>query len=533
MTNPNQRGTGAFGLGNDLLASASGGQHRDQIDSKVNWNATSKLNVFVRFGFNNNNWITPQPFGVLGGPSLSSTNTAVGNGFGHIFNDTISGTYVFTPHVLMDVSFGYSRNDNSTRQINEDQNFGDTLLHIPGLSNAGLPAQLMKFLNGMPQFNIDGFANIGGIPNAFEPYDYSDAERDYVANVNWLKGSHDLRAGVDWDRQGVNEWQAMGIGGGNTYSTAAGGFHFTQGTTQLNGGPAGNDFNAFASFLLGAAANAGRIRISSEFIRVVFGHEPDARPGIRRICSGPLAGVAQADGDLRRPLGGLRASESRRRSGTGVSRSPKQCHGDLWLGLGSRELRDHQRQGAIRASSGIAYRVSDSFVIRAGAGLANDPTSSLVQLRLNGPYVFTQLLSPANSFGYATTLSQGIPVVPTPNLNNPTVPWPGNANTLSLNNANWVRGYIETWNLTLEKRIKGWTASVGYAGTRAVDPRDQLEAKLGNYRHGRRGAAICGIWPDRVEPSLWHGRYYEIRCSPGSSDACVLLRISARYQLYI
>ena len=116
LTNPNQKGTGAFGLGSNLLASASGGQHRDQIDSKVNWNATSKLSMFIRFGFNNNGFFTPQPFGVIGGPSLSSTNTAVGNGFGHIFNDTVAGTYVFTPHLLMDVAFGYSRNDNSSRR---------------------------------------------------------------------------------------------------------------------------------------------------------------------------------------------------------------------------------------------------------------------------------------------------------------------------------------------------------------------------------------------------------------------------------
>ena len=46
----------------------------------------------------------------------------------------------------------------------------------------------------MPQLNIDGFANMGWIPFVFQPQGYSDAEHEYGANVNWLKGTHDPRA---------------------------------------------------------------------------------------------------------------------------------------------------------------------------------------------------------------------------------------------------------------------------------------------------------------------------------------------------
>src|SRR5262249_54129077 len=115
------------------------------------------------------------------------------------------------------------------------------------------------------------------------------------------------------------------------------------------------------------------------------------------------------------------------------------------------------------------------------------PTTSLIQLRLNAPYVYTQLLAAPNSFGYATTLSQGIPSVAAPNLSGPPISWPGNANALTLNNGNWVRGYMETWNLTMEKRLKGWVASLGYAGTRAVDPRDQMEQNWGTIGTGAAG----------------------------------------------
>ena len=489
LPNPNQKGTGAFGLGNDYLASASGGQNRDQIDSKVNWNATDKLSMFVRFGFNNNNWFTPQPFGIAGGPTLSSTNTATGNGFGHLFNDTVSGTYIFTPHLLMDASFGYSRNDNSTRQTGIGQNYGDTLLHIPGLSNAGVNPELAYFLSGMPQFTVAGFASIGSIPSAFEPYDYSDAEHDYVSNINWIRGTHDLRAGIDLDRQGVNEWQAMGIGGGNTYSTAAGGFNFTQGTTQLSGGPAGNDFNAWASFLLGTPANAGRIYVfppnaSSSSLGSNMMHTTAFGAYIRdRWQVSPKLTLTYG---VRWEYFGL----PNRGGGRGLEYLIPQTNTMNICGLGNAVpencgITTSRERPVPRV--GIAYRVTDSFVVRAGAGLANDPTSSLIQLRLNAPYVYTQILSAPNSFGYATTLSQGIPAVTAPNLSGGPISWPGNANALTLNNGNWVRGYMETWNLTLEKRFKGWVGSLGYAGTRAIDPRMQLEQNWGSIGTGAAG----------------------------------------------
>jgi hypothetical protein len=402
-TDPNQKGTGAFGLGQDLLASASGGQHRDQIDSKVSWNPTSKLSMFVRFGFNNNNYFNPQPFGILGGPSLTSANTAIGNGFGHIFNDTVSGTYVFTPHLLMDAYIGYSRNDNSSRPLNLDQNYGETLLHIPGLSNAGLTGWAQQRQNGMPQFNIDGFANVGGIPSVFQPQDYSDAEHEYVANVNWLKGTHDFRGGFDWDRQGVNEWQTQGSGTGSTYITGAGGFHFTQGTTQLSGGPAGNDFNAFASFLLGLPANAGRVYVFPDEIRL---HAQSVGFYLRdRWQVSPKLTLSY----------GLRweyIPMPNRGSPRGTEYFDLQNNVEVICGLDNVPedcgiTRDRQR---FIPRVGIAYRISDSMVIRAGFGLANDPTTNLQGFRLDAPYVYSQLINPPNSFSFATTLRQGLPV---------------------------------------------------------------------------------------------------------------------------
>ena len=79
-------------------------------------------------------------------------------------------------------------------------------------------------------------------------------------NVTWIKGAHNIRAGVEVNLQRDEEFQIQATFCG--YCEGAGGFQFEQGTTQFNGGPAGNDYNAFASFLLGLPMNAGKVTCS-------------------------------------------------------------------------------------------------------------------------------------------------------------------------------------------------------------------------------------------------------------------------------
>jgi len=84
-------------------------------------------------------------------------------------------------------------------------------------------------------------------------------EKEWVGNFTWVRHTHNLRAGVDFDQQQDNEdfEEATNC----SYCAGAGGFEFSQGSTQLNGGAAGNDYNAFASFLLGLSSNAGKVSL--------------------------------------------------------------------------------------------------------------------------------------------------------------------------------------------------------------------------------------------------------------------------------
>jgi hypothetical protein len=142
---------------------------------------------------------------------------------------------------------------------------------------------------------------------------------------------------------------------------------------------------------------------------------------------------------------------------------------------------------------GLAYRLTDSTVVRAGYSMVADPIffeGHSQSGRENYPYSFAQLILPPNSLSYATTLRQGLPAVPTPDLSTGVVPIPGFAYAETYDNANYVRGYIQTWNFTVEQRIKALVASAGYLGTRYVDAQSNLQMNWSPIGGGTAGQIL-------------------------------------------
>ena len=483
--NPNQRGTGAFGLGQNFLCSGcqgNSGARRDQWDTKLSWNPSSKLSMFTRFGFNAGDWYNPQIFGLLGGPPVSPTNGAVGVGAAHVYNGTISATYVFGANLLMDAYFGYSRNNMYSKQPYQDQNLGWTLLGIPGLNTSGLSENKQLQQGGLPLMATDGFASLGPA-NTYQPQNYANPEKNFSVNVNWIKASHNIRAGFEADYQDSNEMQYQTAG--SSYISNAGGFHFAQGTTQRQGGPSGNDFNAFASLLLGLPQDSGKIyQFPDEYytrnksfglyirdrwqvtpkLTLSYGLRWDFYPFPRRLGTG-LEFYNPASATM---------------SICGIGSVPGNC------GITRNRMR-------LDPHLGLAYRLTDSTVIRAGYSMATDPILFLgftLSGRLNYPYIYGQLLLPPSSLSYATSLRQGLPAVSAPDISSGTVPVPGLAAVTTYDNSNYVRGYVQTWNLTVEQRVHEWLTSAGYVASRAIDPQDNLQMNWSPINGGTSGQVL-------------------------------------------
>jgi hypothetical protein len=78
------------------------------------------------------------------------------------------------------------------------------------------------------------------------------------------------------------------------------------------------------------------------------------------------------------------------------------------------------------------------------------------------------------------TLSIGIPLPPTPCQTCAEDPIPGNVSLASAAN-NFKRGYIQSWNFTVEKELRGgWLASAGYVASRTINQLGILNLNVGS-----------------------------------------------------
>jgi hypothetical protein len=448
---------------------------RHQVDSKVNYNATSKLNLLGTFGLLRYSDNTPTVFGttLVGTPIGGSSNP--GQGSGNTYRFTIMGTYTFTPNFVMDAHFGYAKQTTSSEQPGLGTNIGSDVLGIPGTNGT------RAFETGWPQFDVGDFATMG-VDNNFMPYYRHDPQSQYVANFNWIKSKHNIRFGADFYRMGLNHAQAEFLSGG-AYG-AQGGFNFSDGFTQSclvwddvndNCGTVSDSSRAnnLASFLLGLPATASRTyqvpdvmqvraHLMSAYVRDRWSITPKLTfdYGVRWEY---IPVPTRADRGIERydPLTNTELV-------CGVQSVPKDCGTKV-----------SKKMFAPRV--GLAYRASETFVVRAGFGLTYDPYPGLEPLRGNYPTMvalihnaptslipFRRLTDATPSFSGAGALPVGIDSIPTPSVGNGELPMPSDY-AFEGYPQNMNRGYVESWNFTLQKELGwGFTGQAGYVATRSI-----------------------------------------------------------------
>ena len=157
---------------------------------------------------------------------------------------------------------------------------------------------------------------------------------------------------------------------------------------------------------------------------------------------------------------------------------------------------------------GLAYRLNDATVIRAGYSVSYNPMALSRPLRGLYPATIAATWAAPTQFGYFGLLSRGLPEVPTPDISSGTItlpptvnmgprsPWGGQIN----------RGYIHSWNFTVERRLPGsFLVSAGYVGNQTVRQfldRDINAAPIGTGPQGRPLARTQGRI---IEALMWDG----------------------------
>lgn len=470
------------GVANNYYASAPFLFDRNTVDSKINWTPTQKLTAFVRLSVLHYETFNRQIFDTeLGGQPIAGGNP--GNGSGGTYSSTIGATYVFAPTFVMDAYYGYSRQDTTSEQPLLEENIGLDFLGIPGTNGK------RRFEGGWPRFQISSFATLG-VNEDYMPYYRRDPQYQYAANFNWTRGTHSVRFGFDFYRQHLNQAQPEAVGG--AFHGASGGFNFTGGPTTTRGGPSANRFNSFAAFLLGTANNTGktilvpdeyklRMSLYSLYVRDRWNISPNLTIsyGVRweylPVPVRPDRGIERYD------------PASNTMLICGVGGTPKDCGVNVsWKRFAPR--------------LGLAYRPGRTFVIRAGYGITNDPFQGSELLRANYPILIPENISAPNSFEPASTLSRGIPQIAVPDVSSGQVSIPGEFALGSIPQ-DFPRGYIQSWNLTMQKEIGGgFIGQAGYVGTRQVRQLGYLDINAGqvigagqagqplNQRFGRTAA---------------------------------------------
>ncbi|MGH9852744.1 MAG: TonB-dependent receptor domain-containing protein [Blastocatellia bacterium] len=468
------------GFTNNFYATAPYAFDRKTLDAKVNYNVNEKFTTYGRFSFLTYKQLNPGALGPLDGVGTAPQGGNTGVGSGETYGVTVAGVYTVNTNFIIDANVGYTKQGTSSEQGFLDKKIGLDVLGIPGTNGT------RDFENGWPRFELGaGFANMG-VQDSFMPYTRNDPQWVYVANFNWTKRNHNIRFGMDIARQTLNHLQAEWSGGGRA-EPGSGGFLFGSGPTQLctaanSAGTAcstfqqGNMFNNFATFLLGYHTNAGRTFLVEP--PIIFKS---------RAYSFYVRDGWQVNQKLTLTLGTrYEYYPMPQREDRGIERYDFATNTMLVCGVG-----DVPKDCSVKLSKklfsprlGIAWRISDSFVLRTGYGITYDPISLARTFRTNYPMLLAFNQVAPNSAAPAGLLRNGIPPTPLVPINNGRVTVPGSVSVLTLGDS-FKRPYIQSWNLVLEKNVGwGFTASAGYIATRTVGQSGRIDMNAGRVGGG-------------------------------------------------
>lgn len=409
---------------------------RDNLDFKVNYAPTEKIQMFTRYSFSPSEVFDPPSLGEAGGDATNGGQP--GRAPGLIQSAVVGGTYTFSPRVILDGVIGYTRLRLSAENIDIDKNYGLDVLNIPGTNGSD------RLQGGYPRFTFaSGFSNFGN-PNVSNPFLFRDNQYVTNWNVSWMKGAHSIRFGFEYSRFDINHFQPQASNG------PRGGFNFNGGITSLNGGPASTLYNMWADFLLGLPTVMGK---DVQYMNPATVRMPSYGFYIRD--SWQVSRKLTVDYGIRYE----------------IYRAPTRDHseGERYDPQTDRVVRGgfDTGHGQWAPRLGLAYRMNEKTVIRAGGGISVDP-NTFRYLRDAYPATISSQFSGPNSFQPAGTLRTGIPLIVGPDLNQNTFTLPSTVATTSFPQK-FDRGYIESWNVTVQRDMgAGFNAQVGYAGSRGI-----------------------------------------------------------------
>ena len=406
----------------------------NRFDTRIDHNFSPKDTMFGRFSYNRmpiNAYVAHAipPFGFR--TSLRVATSGV-----------ISWTHTFTPSLLNEFHVGFARDNNQIKS----PVIGSQILQevgIQGVVTQGIPTY--------PSFNVSGLTAPGGVPN----FGGITTNFEWTDNLNWVRGSHSMKFGFD----AIRDRDSAFFYGGSVYGT----YSFTGAFT---GSP-------YADLLLGLPQSTSNTVPTplphwfgtwwSAYVQDQYKVTPNftLNYGVRWEAQGPyydnrgqLYNFDPKTGALVVPAQGLKHINPQFPTNIPIVTAGQ-------AGFPANTLLD-SHHAYFYPRFGFAYRPfsSDKTVIRGGYGIYGLTTyGSAVGFLTGGPF--------SGSESFTNSIVNGAPLFsfPNPFLTVGQTP----AEAVDGINPNLGVGYLQQWNMTVEREVAGFALSASYVGTHTVN----------------------------------------------------------------
>ncbi len=473
--------------------------NRFNTDVKGDWNASDVVRVWGKFSWMDATVEKDTQFGPGGGGAIGGGGDGVGDTDVKVYSAGYNWTA--SPTFLIDGNFGYTDMDQTV--IPSDftlENFGQDVLGIPGTNSTPQQEQAcvvdgVNRCGGQPRFSVSGFSNFGQ-PDGWSPIFRDENSLTFTNNFSISKGSHEFRFGYDLVKHMLNHWQPE-IGAG-----PRGRFNFNREMTGVPGGSV-SDQNAWASYLLGIPSFNGKslqweLMTTNEWQHAFYFRDRwQATPNLTftlglRWEYYPL--VTRDD----RPMEYLDLNGPRTPCGTD---SPS---GECLTLILDNDIGVSKKLFAPRV--GLAYRLGDNSVFRAGYGITYSPIPFGRPLRGFYPLTVAGEFTAQNSSVPFTSLSEGIPIFTGPASTAPgsEIPLPSFVDQRTMPANHITRGYIQSWNVVFERKLPAeFVINLGYVGTQTTNQLADYQMNWAPPGGGNTGRQLSDVSTTNVR--FWDG----------------------------
>jgi hypothetical protein len=408
---------------------------QDQFDTRVDHNINARQRVFGRYTFLRDDSGPATPFpdgsGTFSAPFIGKTLTRADSVVAeHTWNVTAAG--------VNQARFGFTRRGFNRSALATGQN-ASQLSKIPNIP-------LSSFQGVLPTYDIVGLQQLG--PPASGNATLTTSVTQFVDNYSWARSGHSVKVGTDIRLQRLDALQPPNPTGNFQFTNI-----FSAGLSAA-GTPVANTGNSFASFLLGQVTRFS-IDAQTEILKpratiAEFFTQDDWRVSRRLSVNLGVRYTLNLPSTVADNRGAVFNLQTQKLDYFGQHGFPQSARKLETKNFGPRV--------------GLAFKVTDSFVVRSGysltwieqAGLTTPFTTPLF------PFIQTLGQQTLDNINPAFLLSRGPTVIP--RAPGPDAGLGQGVFGVQRNNGS---GFAQQWNLSLQKTFgANWSIEAGYLGSK-------------------------------------------------------------------